>query len=272
MNGGWWVFTRRVLLGRKIAPLTTAERARLEGAITEVRHIAARSVLVHKGEALEHSTLLLRGFLSRHTDDRRGHRQLVSLHVPGDLVDLHAYPMKQLDHDVAALTDAEVAIMPHAAIKAITEADAELARKLWFATLLDSAMHRAWIFRLGRLDASGRVSHFFAETGSRLQAVGLGTLNHFPLPITQADVGDACGLTSVHVSRVLKTLRDGKVCLFREGEVVVHDQGALFKCGQFDPSYLYLDGADVTPQGPWPVGPRDGVRPQAAHGKQLNLS
>jgi CRP-like cAMP-binding protein len=262
------VLTRRVLLGRTIAPLTTAERARLEGAIAEVRRVGARSKVVHKDEPLEHSTLLLRGFLSRHADDRRGHRQLVSLHVPGDLVDLHAFPMKQLDHDVTALTDAEVAILPHAAIKAITEADPGLARKLWFATLLDSAMHRAWIFRLGRLDATGRVSHFFAETGARLQAVGLGAPRRFPLPLTQADIGDACGLSSVHVSRVLKALRDGGICTLREGEVVVHDQAGLFRSAQFDPSYLYLDAVSVAPErrAHWP-----GLN-TASRDKRLNLS
>ena len=266
------MLTRRVLLGRKIAPLTSSERARLEGAITEVRSIAARSTIVHKGEALEHSTLLLRGFLSRHGDDRRGHRQVVSLHVPGDLVDMHAFPMKQLDHDVAALTDAEVAILPHGAIKTLTEADPELARKLWFATLLDAAIHRAWIFRLGRLDAPGRVSHFFAETGARLQAVGLGTLKRFPLPLTQADVGDACGLTSVHVSRVLKALRAGKICTFQEGEVFVHDQAGMIRCGQFDPSYLYLDADAFAPHNgaPWPGAESD--HRHAAQSNRLNLS
>jgi CRP-like cAMP-binding protein len=217
------------------------ERSRLEGAISEVRPVPARTVLVRRGEALEHSTLLLKGFLSRYVDDRQGHRQFVSLHVPGDLVDLHAYPMKQLDHDVASLSDAEVAIMPHAAIKAITEADAELARKLWFATLLDAAMHREWIFRLGRLDAPGRVCHFFAEIGARLQAIGAGTLERYALPITQADVAEACGLTSVHVSRVLKSLRAGAICTFRDGEVVVNDYPALVRRGQFEPAYLYLD-------------------------------
>jgi CRP-like cAMP-binding protein len=151
--------------------------------------------------------------------------------------------MKQLDHDVAALSDAEVAILPHAAVKAITEADAELARKLWFATLLDAAMHREWIFRLGRLNAAGRVSHFFAETGARLEAVSAGTHDRYALPITQADLGEACGLTSVHVSRVLKALRDAGICRFRDGEVVVHDHAALVRLGQFDPAYLYLDAA-----------------------------
>jgi CRP-like cAMP-binding protein len=235
------VLTRQVLKGRKIAPLTPAERARLEGAISEVRCVEARSLLVRKGEELEHSTLLLTGLLSRYVDDRRGQRQFVSLHVAGDLVDLHAYPMKQLDHDVAALSDATVAILPHAAIRAIVEADAELARKLWFATLLDAAMHREWIFRLGRLDALGRVCHFFAETGARLQAIGEASSQRFDLPITQSDLGDACGLTSVHVSRVLKLLRDSDVCVFKDGKVVIGDYAALVRRGEFDPSYLYLE-------------------------------
>jgi CRP-like cAMP-binding protein len=235
------VLTRRVLAGRKIEPLTPSERGRLEGAISEVRQVAPRTILVRKGEQLEHSTLLLSGFLSRHADDRQGLRQLVSLHVPGDLVDLHAYPMKQLDHDVAALSPTEVAIMPHIAIKAITEADAELARKLWFATLLDAAMHREWIFRLGRLDAMGRVCHFFAETSARLTAVGIGERDSYALPITQIDLGDACGLTSVHVSRVLKALRDAGLCSFRDGKVSIEDHAALVRRGQFDPAYLYLD-------------------------------
>jgi CRP-like cAMP-binding protein len=241
LKKGDMVLTRQVLAGRKIAAFNASERARLEGAISEVRPVSARTILVRKGEELEHSTLLVKGFLSRYVDDRRGQRQFVSLHVPGDLVDLHAYPMKQLDHDVAALSDAEVAVMPHRAIRAITEDDAELARKLWFATLLDAAMHREWIFRLGRLDALGRVCHFFAETAARLQAIGEATSDHYRLPITQADIGEACGLTSVHISRVLKALRDGDICSFKDGKVGIHNYAALVRRGQFDPSYLYLE-------------------------------
>lgn len=233
--------TQRVLKGKKISPLTLTERARLEGAISEVRRVPARQLLVRKGEPLEHSTLLVSGLLCRHVDDWKGHRQFVSLHIPGDLVDLHSYPMKQLDHDVATLTEAEVAIFPHAAIRAITEQDAELARKLWFATLLDAAAHREWIFRLGRLDAAGRVCHFFAETGARLQAVGDGERARYGLALTHADLGEACALTSVHISRVLKSLRDEGLCTFKDGQVVIHDYAALVRRAQFDPSYLYLE-------------------------------
>ena len=244
MNAGIGVMlTQRVLMGRTIAPLTDGERRQLEAAVTEVRTIRARTLLVKKGELLNHSTLLVKGLLSRHVDDRLGNRQFVSLQIAGDLVDLHAYPMKRLDHDVGALTEAEVAILPHANIERIAEENPELTRKMWFATLLDAAMHREWIFRLGRLDALGRVSHLFAETGARLEAVGLGSRTRFSLPITHADLGDACGLTSVHVSRVLKGLREGGLCTFKDGEVVVGDYQALVRRAQFDPDYLYLDPA-----------------------------
>jgi len=235
------VLTRKVLQGRKISPLTTGEQALLEGTISEVRSVAARTVLVRKGVELEHSTLLLKGLLSRHVDDRHGQRQFVSVHLAGDLVDIHAYPMKRLDHDVAALSDADVAIMPLTALKAITEANPELARKLWFASLLDAAMHRAWIFRLGRLDAVGRVCHFFAETGARLFAIGAAPPGRFDLHMTQVDVGEACGLTGVHVSRVLKLLREGDICTFKDGRVEILDYAAMVRRGQFDPSYLYLE-------------------------------
>ncbi len=237
------MLTRHVLAGRQIAPLTALERATLERAIVKVRAVDARTLLTRKGEVLEGGAILLKGLLSRHVDDRQGHRQFVSLHVPGDLIDFHAYPMNFLDHDVAALTDVQIALIPHFAIAAMTQADPGLARKIWFATLLDAALHRGWIFRLGRLDAAGRVCHFFAETAARLLAVGLGTPERFSLPITQADLGEACSLTSVHMSRVLKALRSAGVCVFREGELHIQDCAALSRMGQFDPGYLYLDDA-----------------------------
>jgi CRP-like cAMP-binding protein len=235
------VHRQPVLAGGRIPPLTAAERATLDRAVTEVRSVGARTVLTRKGQILEFITILLNGFLSRHVDDRRGHRQFVSLQVPGDLVDFHAYPMRFLDHDVSALSDAQIALIPHSAIAEITQADAGLALKMWLTTLLDAALHRGWIFRLGRLDGPARVCHFFAETAARLHAVGQGTPEQFFLPITQTDLGEACGLTSVHTSRVLKALRSSGVCAFRDGKVRIWDPAALIRMGQFDPTYLYLD-------------------------------
>ena len=81
-------------------------------------------------------------------------------------------------------------------------------RLMWFSTLLDAALHREWIFRIGRLEAIGRIAHLLCETNARLAAVGLAADGRFEFPLTQADIGEACGLTSVHVNRTMRRLRE----------------------------------------------------------------
>ena len=165
-------------------------------------------MIVRAGEPIYHSTLLIDGFMCRYVDDREGLRQLVAVQVAGDFVDLHAYPLKVLDHDVATLTAATVAIIPHGKLDQINAAMPELTRKLWFSTLLDAAVHRAWLFRLGRLDAVGRVAHFLSETNVRLQLAGLSDGTRFALGFTQTDISEICGITNVHTNRVLRQLRE----------------------------------------------------------------
>jgi CRP-like cAMP-binding protein len=229
------------LRGRSIAKLTDDERGRLEHAITERRRLPARATLLERGDALRQSTLLVEGFMIRYIDDLDGRRQIVAFHVPGDFVDLHGYPLEVLDHSLATLTEVLIAIVPHAALRRLTDEDADFARKLWASTLLDAAMHREWLFRLGRLDAVGRVAHFLAETNARLGAIGLSDGRTFDLPITQTDLSEITGLTSIHVNRVLRVLREEKVAIFRSSRVEILDPGRLERLGQFDPTYLYLE-------------------------------
>ncbi len=235
------MFTDRFLRDRRGVELTLQERTVLENAIFEIRTIDARKTMVHAGEPLSVSMLLLEGFMCRYLDDREGMRQLVAVQVPGDFLDLHAYPLKILDHDVASLTAATVAIIPHRTLDEINAAIPELTRKLWFSTLLDAAMHRAWLFRLGRLDAVGRVAHFLSETNVRLISAGLSDGKRFALGITQADISEICGITSVHANRVLRQLREERLCVFRSSLVEILDVEGLARRGQFDPSYLYIE-------------------------------
>ena len=188
------MFTERFLRNKRGVHLDPEERARLEAAISDVRTVEPRTTIVRAGEQLQDSTLLLEGFMSRYIDDRNGLRQLVAVHVPGDFVDLHAYPLKVLDHDVATVTAATVATVRHRELDAMTRDLPELARKLWFATLIDAATHRAWLFRLGRLDAVGRVAHFFCETNARLASAGLSDGRRFVLGLTQNDIAGSCGI------------------------------------------------------------------------------
>jgi CRP-like cAMP-binding protein len=235
------MFTERFLRNRRGVSLDVEERARLEESIIEIKALPPRTNIVLAGDHLNQSILLLEGFMSRYIDDHNGLRQLVAVHVPGDFVDLHAFPLKVLDHDVATMTAASVAIVPHKALESITDELPALTRKLWFSTLIDASIHRAWLFRLGRLDAVGRVAHFISETNVRLVSAGLSDGRRFALGLTQTDLAEICGLTNVHVNRVLRQLREEQLCVFRSSLVDILDPAKLAERGQFDPAYLYID-------------------------------
>jgi CRP-like cAMP-binding protein len=208
----------------------------------------ARRTIIPAETQLAASLYLVEGFMCRYLDDRRGNRQLVSMQIPGDFVDLHGYPLRSLDHDVGTLSPVEVAIFQHADLEAVFARRPELTRKLWFSTLLDAALHREWIFKLGRLPSHGRVAHLLCETNARLTAVGLSDGRRFELPLTQLDLGEMCGMTSIHVNRVIRDLRERGLCTFRGGVVELHDAEELARIGEFQPAYLYL-APEVTPPG-----------------------
>lgn len=233
------MLTGRFLLGRTRDALSGEERQVLESAVASVRTIPARTTVMRRGELVNQSSLLIDGFMCRYLDDRNGHRQLVSMHVAGDFVDLHGYPMKRLDHDIATVGPCTVAYFDHRTLAELQVKYPRLTRWLWFSTLLDAAIHREWIFRLGRLGAEGRVAHFFCELNTRLEMVGLAADGRFFLPATQADLAEACGITGVHANRVLRLMRERELATFRSGEVRILDMKRLAALAEFDPIYLY---------------------------------
>lgn len=235
------MFTRQILADRGKAQLSPDEKQRLEDAISDVRDIPARSTLFRAGEQVRVSAFVIEGFMARFIPDRAGLRQLVAVQVPGDFIDLHAYPLTVLDHDVGTITKARIAIVPHDAIDMLIAADPDLGKKLWFSTLLDAAQHRHWIFRIGRLSAQGRVAHFLCEMFIRLHAIDRVDGHSFHLPMTQADIGDVCGLTSIHVNRVMRQLRDQDLCRVAGRDVTLPHFEALARLGNFSAQYLYLN-------------------------------
>jgi CRP-like cAMP-binding protein len=236
---------------RAVAPLLLKLRARdlvsdeeedvLRASVSELREHPGGRAIVRAGTTLSASTLLLDGIVCRFTDLADGQRQIMELHVAGDFVDLHGFLLKQLDHHVGAMTPVRVAIFPHDALRGITETHPHLGRMLWFSTLLDAAIHREKILSIGRRSAVARIAHLFCELHVRLGLVGLGNEAGYALPLTQADLADVTGLTSVHVNRMLKKLRDENLLTFRGGEVAIGDWERLQRVAEFDPTYLHLE-------------------------------
>lgn len=237
--------TKDFLRGRRRSELSAEELAALESAVETIEVVPPRKSLANRGDRLRRSTLIVEGYACRYMDARDGYRQMLSYHVPGDFVDLHSYPTRYIDHNVATITSAKVAYIRHDRLDLIMKERPHLASLLWFSTLLDAALHREWVFRIGRLNAAGRVAHFVCETYCRMHAIGLAADDRCDLPLTQQDLGDVVGLTSVHVNRVLRRLREDGLAIFNRGKLQILDIDRLARLGEFKADYLYLEG------GPW---------------------
>lgn len=221
--------------------ISAAEEQALRDALGEVQTIPADRTFIQAGKELNSSTLLLEGFICRYKDLSDGQRQITELHVAGDFADLHSFTLKHLDHNIMTLTPSKVVQVPHENLKKITVDHPHLARMMWFSTNLDAAIHREWEVSLGRRSALQRTAHLFCELQVRLGIVGLASEREYALPITQTELAECLGLTSVHVNRVLKELRERGLVEFRSRRVMIRDLAELRHEAEFDPAYLYLD-------------------------------
>lgn len=230
--------------------LTQPQFDQLSGICSEIREVEARATIAREHVDQERSLLLLDGMIGRYVTDVHGERRrLVALQVPGDFVDLHSFPLTRLDHEVITMTDVQIAVVPHAAIRQAISHSPDLGRTLWALTMIDASIHRHWAYRVSAMRAMERLANFLSEIAVRLEQTERLTATGYDLPLTQPDMGEACGMTAVHVNRSLRDLREDGCCTIQSGHVHIHDRARLEKVGGFDPFYLYLPQDPAVPEG-----------------------
>jgi CRP-like cAMP-binding protein len=233
--------TGRFLMGRLRHAMTEREKDLLESMVEETEVHSRPATILSRGDVAARSTMLIEGYILR-TIHQEGRRFVVGFHVPGDFVDLHAFALKRLDHDIVTVGEAKVGYVSHDRLARAVAEEPHFARLLWFATLLDAAIHRQWIVTLEQLTAVRRVSHIFCAMWHRLDLVGLGRRDGLRTPLIQADLADMCGTTAIHMNRALRELRKEGLAEFRRGTVYIPDRARLEKFAGFDPGYLYGPG------------------------------
>jgi CRP-like cAMP-binding protein len=223
------------------SPLREADREALKGLPQTVRRIAANAHIIRDGEATDTCALLLSGFAYRYKITGEGGRQIVSLHMPSEFLDLQNAFLGISDTGVQTLTEAEVAFIPRAAIEELAMANPAIARVLWIDTLIDSSIFREWVVNVGRRDSRARVAHILCEFFVRMEAAGLATNHSYTLPMTQEQLADAVGLTSVHVNRVLRQLGEEGLISRDRRTIAIPDWRRLRDAGDFNERYLHHD-------------------------------
>ncbi len=181
----------------------------------------------------------------RHKIVAGGARQIVALHMKGDIVDLQNSLLGTADHSVQMLTAGKVAMIPREAITRTAFERPNVGKAMWIDTLVDASVFREWIANVGRRDARTRVAHILCEFSLRLKIAGMGEQNGYEMPMTQEQLGDATGLTSVHINRTLKSLEaDQLITRTTPRSIVVGDWRKLAEAGDFNSAYLHLHQAD----------------------------
>ena len=210
-----------------------------EGAAGRVRTAETEHDLVREGAPPGEVRLILEGIAFRYKTVPGGKRQILAFLLPGDLCDIQIPILGVMDHGIRTLTRCRYASIPQSVIDGWS-ARPRILRALWWATLVDEAIMREWIVNLGARPAEQRVAHLLVELLHRLKTVGFATDKGYALPLSQEKLGECTGLSTVHVNRVVMSLRESGLITFQRHRVAIDDLSALEAMTGFDPSYLHL--------------------------------
>jgi CRP-like cAMP-binding protein len=227
--------------------LTNNERSALAALPIRVVSLCADQDIVRQADRSLQSCLVMQGLACSSKITGEGKRQIVALHLPGDMPDLISLHVGTVDMTVTTMTAAKVGIILHEHLRELF-ANSQLATALWRSIVADAAITREWTVNLGHRKALSRTAHLLSELITRMHAIGAVEGDSFDLPISQAELADALGLSTVHVNRSLQSLRRKKLISWVGATVSVLDREALAEIGDFDDDYLHLCRRDRTRQ------------------------
>lgn len=213
-----------------------------------LRQLDAGSFLVREGDKPMNCMILATGYAYRQKVTGDGSRQILAVCIPGDAVDLQNMFLDISDHSVQLLTQAKVTDVPRDSLQQLVLRRPAIGTAIIQLTLVEASILREWVVNVGRRDARERIAHILCEFAVRLESRGLTNDHGFELPMTQEQLADATGLTSVHVNRVLKSLEADGLISRKRRHIHYSDWRALQDAGDFSRRYLHVSDHDTIAQ------------------------
>lgn len=220
--------------------LSQDEQDAILGLTSHATQFSANYDIVSPGETVDHACLIAHGLAARYDQMADGRRQLTAFHIEGDMCDLHSVVCSTAGWGILALATTTVLRVPHAEVRRLATTYPAIALAFWRDGTVDASILAKWVGNLGRRDARARLAHVICEMGLRMEMAGLGRRDHFWFDVSQSNLADAAGLTSVHVNRILQRLRTEGLIRTMSRTVYVDDWDRLTKVAEFDPDYLLL--------------------------------
>ena len=196
------------------------------------RHVVGkRKELVHESHSAPVAYILHDGWMCSYK------------RLPGDLVGLGSLFLQTSDQSIEALTDTIVSEIGRGQLLSAMRQAPRLAEAVMWSFARNEAIIAQHLANLGRRSALSRTAHFLLELGFRLQEAGRANASGYDCPLSQQLLADALGLTSIHLNRILRYLRERELLVFTGGTVEFLNRPTLSQLAGFDPSYLEVDGS-----------------------------
>ena len=222
------------------SPLPEDDRKAVLALPYSMKSLAPGTYAVREGEPPTGCGVLVSGFAYRQKLTGDGGRQILSIHIPGEALDFQNIFLNTADHSVQMLTRGHLALIPRADIQKIARSSASIGHAILVNILVDASIFREWILNVGRRDARSRLAHVLCELAVRLDAHGLAEDMGYHLPMTQAELADALGLTPVHLNRVIRSLEVDGLIVRSKRDVSFPDWERMIDIADFNDRYLHL--------------------------------
>lgn len=220
------------------SPLNGEECAAILALPIDAVDVRAHRDFVRLGEKLDHACLVAEGLVARFGQTEDGKRQYISVHIPGEMVDLSTVMVPNATTALTALANSTILKIAYHPLREISVRYPAVAAAFWRDCVLDGAIVAQWLVNVGRRDARSRVAHLLCELALRYRAMDQSDGLSYELPMTQEQIADGLGLTPVHTNRMLQALRNEGLVAITRSKVNIRDWNALANAGEFDPVYL----------------------------------
>ena len=224
-------------------PLPDQDKEWLNGLVLRHDEFPAHSDIIREGEMPPGVFVVIAGHACRYKILSDGSRQILDFMFPGDKTELHSLLLKATDHGIFTLGHTTIARIDRDRLIAEIVDHPHVTLALWWNALQREAILRERITAIGRRDAYARVAHLLCEMFERLRLVGETVDHNYTLPVTQAELGDALGISEVYANRMLRRLQSEKLIVYDNRILRIPDLDALKRAAEFDERYLHLDGA-----------------------------
>jgi CRP-like cAMP-binding protein len=212
-----------------------------------IRRFGPREDLMSEGDEPGEVTVVLSGWAGRYKQLEDGRSAILAFLLPGDLCNPNISVLREMDHSVGALTPVTVAEISQPLFEDLTLNHPRISQALWREALVSAAIQREWTISLSQRTAYERLSHLLCELFFRLRTIGATRGRSCDLPVTQAKLAEATGLTLVHLNRTLQELRAANLVLLKSRILTIPNLEALMTAALFNPNYLHLGCAANPP-------------------------